>query len=469
MKLRRLSMINLAESFENGTLKNDIITLPKKMLPGPNSTYRDSVYLEREILKQRIKIYLGLDYYKTKDMELFEISENLDEIIDGKSELLDNEKSVTVIEEACDSCPSGKYYVTDLCRNCVAHSCYNVCPKKAISIKDSRAFIDNEKCIGCGLCSKACNYFAIVKLERPCERACSVGAIEKTKDNINTVKIDAAHIDREKCVDCGACYVSCPFGAVETPSQLFRVLNDIKKNEKVVAIFAPAIVSQFGPKVDIGKIKSALEKSGFYQSYEVALGADMVAEEEAEMLEKNPDFMTTSCCPAFVNYIKKHKKEFITNISEAYSPMTALAKYLKSKDKDIKVVFIGPCIAKKTEARENKYVDYVITFEELGALFVAKKIEPTESESLSFKGTKEAWGFAVSGGVTEAVKKHINKELKIIYLDGLENANDIFKKVSVEKYDLLEGMACSGGCIAGPGVIVNPVTAKNGIKRINIE
>ncbi|MDO7975478.1 MULTISPECIES: monomeric [FeFe] hydrogenase [Oceanotoga] len=459
MKLRRQTLIKMAEMYENNQLEDEIDKLPKIMLPGPEGKYRGSVYHEREVLKNRIKNYLGLDYDKTKDKELYELTPFLDEILSGKSDLK-SEKFVQVIKEACDSCPSGRYYVTDLCRNCVAHSCMNACPKNAISFENGRAVIDTEKCIGCGLCSKSCSYFAIVKLERPCERACSVNAVIKDEDN-------SAKINEEKCVNCGNCYISCPFGAVETPSYLMNVLYSLKNFKNNIAIFAPAIVSQFGPKVSIGQIKDALKKAGFDNAYEVAIGADIVAQEEAELLDNTEELVTTSCCPAFVEYIKKHQHKYIKNISPAPSPMIALAKKVKEENKDSNIIFIGPCIAKKSEAYNSNYIDYVITFEELGALLIAKNIEPTDFENEDIEGSYDAWNFAASGGVTKAVENRMKKEnITTLKMNGLEEGKQIFKDLEKENINLLEGMACFGGCISGPGVLINPRVANNGLKKI---
>ncbi len=461
MKLKRQTLIEMSRLLEKNELKKSLFLLPKKLLPGPEGTYRNSVYHEREVLKQRIKLFLGLDYEKSKNLELFQISEHLDEILEGKSELLDKEKKIHIIKEGCDSCPSGRYYITDLCRNCVAHSCMNSCPKDAISFENGRASINTEKCIGCGLCEQSCNYFAITKLERPCEVSCSVEAIEKDETN-------AAEINYDKCVTCGACYISCPFGAVETTSSLIKVLYNLKKNKKKnVALIAPSIVSQFGPKVNIGKIKNALKKIGFDDAIEVAVGADMVAKEEAEYLENNHELITTSCCPAFVEYIKKYKPEYIDKISPSLSPMTHLAKYLKKEYDNLELTFVGPCIAKEKENFFYGEVDNILTFEEIGILFITKNVEPSNCEEEDLNGSYEGWNFAASGGVTKAVKCYTDKKIKSIQMNGLIEAEKIFNELKKEDYDLLEGMACEGGCICGPGIMNNPRIAKRKLSDLN--
>lgn len=455
MKLRRQTLVKIAKLHIEGNLKKELPKLNKTLLPGPNPTYRSSLYHEREVLKQRIKLYLGLDYSKTRDFELYEVADGLDEInIDSFSS---GNNFIQVIKEACDACPSGKFYVTDLCRNCVAHSCKTVCPKNAISIEGGRARIDSELCVGCGLCAKACNYFAVVKLERPCERACSVNAIKSDENN-------AAEIDRENCVNCGACFVACPFGAIESPSDLLKIIDKLKNKEKISVIYAPSILGQFGPRVQIGQIKNALLNIGFTRVHEAAMGADLVAKEEAEYLESTENLVTTSCCPSFVEYIQKHQKDFIDNISPAVSPMVEAGKHIKNNSGSL--VFIGPCLAKKVEAYKSKEIDYVLTFEELASLFVSFGIEPSSLESLPLEGSPDGWNFAQSGGVSQAVQNLCEKKLIIEKMNGISQGKEVFNKAKKENIHLIEGMACEGGCICGPGIMVNPIVAKNTLKNI---
>ena len=460
IQLRRETIIKLAKLFETGRLKWDLPKLNKTILPGPDARYRTSIYHEREVLKHRIKLYLGLDYEKTRHLELYEIANSIDEYLEDET-YSPNGNFVQVIQEACDICPSGKYYATDLCRSCMATSCKSVCPRNAIEIKNGRAVIDNEKCVGCGLCEKACNYFAIVKLERPCERSCQVSAIKSSGDS-------AVQIDTDNCVSCGSCFVACPFGAVETPSDLIKVMQSLKNEEEdVIAIFAPAIIAQFGPKVTLGKVKTALKNVGFSEVYEAAIGADIVAEEEAEFIEEANDTVTTSCCPAFVDYIEKNQPDFVEKISPAPSPMIALAEKIKKEKPTSKIVFIGPCIAKKMEAYNKGFVKHVITFEEIAALFIAKEIEPASCDSDDIEGSVDAWNFASSGGVAQAVVNLCEKDLNTIKMDGLDQANKVFLEAKKEKFDLIEGMACEGGCISGPCILSKPVIAKSMLSKLN--
>src|SRR5699024_10407326 len=128
--------------------------------------------------------------------------------------------------------------------------------------------------------------------------------------------------------------------------------------------FAPSIEGQFGVDVSEGMIKSALLELGFDGVFEVALGADAVAEHEAAEVIGEIEagrFMTTSCCPAFVSMINKHFPKLLPNVSKTISPMVAIGKYIKSKEAKTKVVFIGPCMAKKSEMQlegAREYIDY---------------------------------------------------------------------------------------------------------------
>lgn len=456
-ELRKLTLQAIVDLYESGDLLEELPKLPRMLLSGETPTYRDSIYREREILKQRIKVYLNLNLYKVRDMELYELLDLLGKKLKGEkipAEYEGRDHAVEVVEEACDQCPSGQYYATDLCRNCIAHSCEVVCPKDAISFVNERAVIDAEKCVGCGLCEKACDFSAIVKLSRPCEKACGVGAIKANERGV-------ASIDRNKCVSCGACHSACPFGAVESPTHLIDVVSHIKNNKKVVAMFAPAIITQFGAGTTLEKIKSLFLELGFTRAVEVALGADMVIEEEAHVMDTRDEKMTTSCCPAFYEYIKLHQPDMVEYISHVDSPMMALAKKLKEEDPEYKIVFIGPCTAKKVEAKKYGVVDEVLTFTDILSWTDAKGIEIDTLSSKDIEGSYDGWNFARSGGVAQAVVNKCQKELQLIQMDGIKEGDQAFKQFRLAKTNtLLEGMGCKGGCICGPSVIQKPLVAK---------
>ncbi len=454
LKVSRISTLqSLVELYEEGSLLENFARLPRLLLPGDHTLYGESVYLEREILKQRIKILLNFDIANTAEMELYELREFLEDRLKGKQypkEYRGIDKAIEVIREACDQCPESKYYATDLCRNCTAKSCYHACPKDAITFENNRAVIDKNKCINCGLCAKACRYSAIVKLQRPCETSCGVNAIKADERG-------RATIDRDRCVSCGSCHIACPFGAIESPTHLIDVISKIKTGEKVIALYAPSIMTQFGTNVSIGQLHSLFKELGFADSIPVAEGADEVATEEAKDMETRNKKMTTSCCPAFYEYIQKHQKDAIEYLSHVPSPMMIMANRIKEEDPDCKLVFIGPCTAKKIEARKYKKVSNVLTFVDVVAWCDAKEINFSELEEQEITGSFDGWNFARNGGVAQAVANKCSKDVQVIYMNGIKEARQAFAQFKVAGPDtLLEGMGCPGGCLAGPSIVQKP-------------
>ena len=437
----------IAYNAYKGTLLESIDKIPEKLFPEIQGQ-RVGIFRGREVAKQRIKIAMGGD--------------------------INNPNVIEVISLACDECPIGGYEVTNACRGCIAHRCEEACNFNAISFdKDKKAHIDKDKCKECGMCSKVCPYAAIVHLIRPCKNACKVNALSMDE-------YDVATIDNSKCIACGACVYMCPFGAIMDKSYILDVIDIIKKsnenkNYKVYAIVAPAIASQYSD-VKLGQVISGIKKLGFHSVLEVAWGADMVAKDEASELV-HEGFLTSSCCPAFVEFIKKNYPDLVKSISKNLSPMGKLAEYLKKIDSNSKIVFIGPCTAKKQEIKLDnvkKLVDVAMTFEELQAMFDAKGIdlaslEETNLDNASYFGRI----FARSGGLGEAVKEAI-KELKIenfelnpCICDGIEQCNVALLKKSKNLLDanFIEGMACVGGCIGGAGCLTHGIKNKNEIEK----
>ena len=421
----------------NDTLAQKVMDIPQIIVPGKTSTMRCCVYKERAILGERIKIAMGGDRQ--------------------------NPNVIEVIDIACDECSAAGFVVTDSCRGCLAHRCESVCKKGAITFDSNHvAHIDKSKCVECGQCAKVCPYSAIINRKRPCQIACKVKAISINEDN-------AASIDDSKCIQCGACVYQCPFGAITDKSFILDVVDIIKKsdnnkNYKVYAIVAPSISSQF-TYAKLGQVITGLKELGFYTVIEAALGADMVAQSESkELAEKG--FLTSSCCPAFVQYIKLAFPQLLPLVSHNLSPMAALAKYIKSTDKNAKVVFIGPCTAKKAEAQlegVKEYIDSVLTFEELQALYDSKDIDITTLEE-GILDNASYFGriFARSGGLSDAVaqalkEQEIDFELKGVTCDGIEQCRMALLKKSKNVLDanFIEGMACIGGCIGGAGCLTH--------------
>lgn len=421
----------------DGTLLETVLDIPKEIVPGGSPTMRCCIYKERAILGERVKLAMGGD--------------------------TSNENVIEVIEIACDECPVGGYEVTNACRGCLAHRCEDVCKRGAISYDHNHvAHIDKSKCVECGACAKVCPYTAIVSRKRPCQNACKIKAIKMNENQ-------AAMIDNDKCTSCGACVYQCPFGAIMDKSYILNVIDLLKKSgeekTKVYAVVAPSVASQFS-YAKLGQVVSGLKKLGFHTVVEAALGADMVAQKESkELYEKG--FITSSCCPAFVKYVKNTFPTLAENISHNLSPMAEIAKYIKSTDDSAKVVFIGPCTAKKAEAQLDTvkpYVDAVLTFEELQALFDSRDIEITELEE-DVLNNASYFGriFARSGGLTDAVAQGLKEhgftdfEFKPVTCDGIEACRVALLKKSKNVLDanFIEGMACVGGCIGGAGCLTH--------------
>lgn len=365
-----------------------------------------------------------------------------------------------VVPSACASCEDNKYEVSDMCKGCLAHPCAEVCPKHAISMVNGHSYIDQEKCVHCGKCKSVCPYDAISKKERPCSRACGVKAI-------GSDEFGRAKIDNEKCVSCGMCMVSCPFGAISDKSQIYQLARSLKEGNEIIAEIAPAFVGQFG-SMEPKDVHAALETLGFSEVYEVALGADIGAVSEARHYAEKVatgelPFLLTSCCPSWSMLAKKYFPTMIDNISQELTPMVATARSIKQEHPDAKVVFIGPCAAKKLEASRRSVrsdVDFVITFEELVGMFDAKGIDMGEKENAHsmHDATAAGRGYAVAGGVAGAIEECLKAYYpdvtpKIIHAEGLAECKKTLALAKAGKINgcLIEGMGCPGGCIAGAG------------------
>lgn len=423
----------------NDQLLDQLLDIPKMIVPGNVPTMRCCVYKERAILADRVKLAMGGD----------------------KS----NPNVIEVIESACDECPMGGYEVSNSCRGCLAHRCEDVCKKNAIVFDHQHvAHIDKTKCVDCGMCAKVCPYTAIVNRKRPCENACKIKAISMNENK-------AAAIDNDKCISCGACVYQCPFGAIMDKSFILDAIDYIKRSEnntkyKVYAVVAPSISSQF-TYAKLGQVIAGLKALGFHTVVEAALGADMVAYAESEELHEK-GFLTSSCCPAFVDYVKKAFPKLEPHISHNLSPMATIAKYIKEKtDPTAKIVFIGPCTAKKAEVQKDAvhpYVDVALTFEELQALFDSRDIDITSlNEDILDNASYFGRIFARCGGLADAVAEGLKERghedfvLKAVSCDGIEECKMALLKKNKNLLDanFIEGMACIGGCIGGAGCLTH--------------
>lgn len=418
----------------NGELEQKRDEIPYKMIPGPQANFRCCIYKEREVVRQRVRLAEGLCPTSGKD------TRNI----------------VQVISSACEGCPISRYVVTDNCQKCMGKACQNSCNFGAITMGRDRAYIDPEKCKECGKCSQACPYNAIADLMRPCKKSCPVDAITMDENGIVV-------IDEDKCIQCGNCIHSCPFGAIGSKTFMVDVINLIRAGKKVVAMVAPATEGQFGPDITMASWKKALKEIGFADMVEVALGGDMTAEAEAaEWAEayKEGKKMTTSCCPAFVNMIKQHFPSVLDNMSTTVSPMCGVSRMIKAEDPESITVFIGPCIAKKSETLDLNIqgnADYAMTFGEIRAMMRAKDVElepmPNEYQEGSVFGKR----FGNAGGVTAAVVecfKEMNEDItpNVMQCNGAAECKKALTLLKVGKLpaDFVEGMVCVGGCVGGP-------------------
>lgn len=434
------------------TLYDNLLDIPKTIVPGTVPTMRCCVYKERAIISERVKLAMGGDK--------------------------DNPNVIEVLSIACDECPVGGFEVTNACRGCLAHRCEDVCRFGALSFDENHvAHIDKSKCRECGACAKVCPYTAIVSRKRPCQNACKVKAISMDERK-------AAKIDNSKCISCGACVYQCPFGAIMDKSYILNVIDLLKKssqgrNYRMYAVVAPSISSQFN-YAKLGQVISGIKALGFHTVVEAALGADMVAMAEAKELSEK-EFLTSSCCPAFVEYIHKSFPDMVPYISHNLSPMATIAKYIKETDSCAKVIFIGPCTAKKAEVQKESvkpYVDAAMTFEELQALFDSRDMDITTlDEDVLDNASYYGRIFARSGGLTDAVAQGLQEQglsdfaLKACTCDGIEACRTALLKKSKNLLDanFIEGMACTGGCIGGAGCLTHGPKDKTEVDKYGNE
>lgn len=435
--------------------------LPYKIIPGEVGSFRGDVFLERAIVGERLRLAMGLS--SRSAAEYSHLTDNIE--LADQPETYYQPPLINIIKFACNACHEKRVFVTDACEGCLAHPCVEVCPKKCVTLDKTkgRAVIDQSLCIKCKKCKDVCQYDAIIAQERPCARACGVDAISSDENG-------KAEIDYEKCVSCGQCLVNCPFGAIADKSQIFQVIRAIQSGEKIYATFAPSFVGQFGAKVTPGKIRAAMKELGFTDVFEVAIGADLCATQEAEaFLDEVPEkipFMATSCCPAWSSMAKKQFPDAKEYVSMALTPMVLSARLIKQDHPDGKIVFIGPCSAKKLEAMRKSVrseVDFVLTFEEMAGLFEAKEIDMEQIEedpSGVNNASADGRNFAVAGGVATSVvgvitDRYPDRVVNVVNAEGLRECKKLLQVAKSGKYNgyLLEGMACPGGCVAGPGTI----------------
>lgn len=433
----------VAEIAWEGKLEEKKDDIPYEIVPGHKPFFRCCTYKEREIARDRIKLCQG-------------------KCPSGKK----SDNMVQVIDPACEECPISPVTITDNCQKCMEKACFGACNFDAIRLGDKKAYIENDKCKECGKCVQSCPYHAIIQLDRPCKRVCPVNAISYDEDGL-------CIIDDDKCIQCGECIRSCPFGAIEAKSHMVDIIDTIRSGKKTIAMIAPAAEGQFGADITFQSWRNALCEMGFDDVYELGLGGDMTAGYEAmEWAEayKNGEKKTTSCCPAFVNMVKKHYPDLKDKLSTTVSPMCAVSRMLKAKYPDCTTVFIGPCIAKKSESRDpdlDGNADFVLTFTEILAMMSAKNIELKPCEMGVQGASVYGKRFGNSGGVTNAVLQSMKElgvedEVKVKVCNGADACKKALLLLKLGKLpeDFIEGMACTGGCVGGPRRAKEVIAAK---------
>ena len=433
IKIKHDVLYEVAKLAFAGELDEKRDNIAMSLIPGPTPQFRCCIYKEREIIRQRVRL------------------------AEGKAPgLTDDGNVIQVISSACEDCPISSYIVTENCQNCLGKACINACKFGAIEPGRTRSHIDPTKCKECGRCAQACPYNAIAHLKRPCKFSCPVNAITYDEHGISV-------IDKKKCIRCGKCIHSCPFGAIGSKSFIVDVINALREGKHVYAMAAPATEGQFGDDITMASWKNAMKELGFTDFFDVGLGGDMTAAYESEEWAeayKAGEKKVTSCCPAFVNMVRLHYPDLADCVSTTVSPMCAVSRLIKARDPEAITVFIGPCIAKKSEVVDQQIpgnADYVLTYSEIRAIMKAKDVEleacPNDNQTASTFGKR----FANSGGVTAAVLESLKEsdnciDAKVCRANGSQECKKalLLMKVGRLPEDFIEGMACDGGCVGGP-------------------
>ena len=438
-----------------------------KIIPRDAQPFRCCIYKDREIVRLRAIAILGFGLEQEADNEALALSDYAN-IALGRTR--PEFPILTFISEACKACVRANYMVTNMCHNCVAQPCMVNCPKGAIHRVGQQAGIDPSLCVNCGICLHECPFHAIVYVPVPCEEACPVNAISKDPQGKEV-------IDYAKCIFCDRCARACPFGAVMDKSQIVDVLVHMRRGRSLAAMIAPSIMGQF--KAGLPQLVHALRALGFAYVVEVARGADQTAAIEAaefiERMRRGDSVMGTSCCPAYIEAVKKHATAFRPSVSNARTPMAYTAEMVKAAYPDAVRVFIGPCIAKKHEGLDNPDIDYVLTYSELAALLAGKGITVEECPGHAKPDLPEASalgrGFPVHGGVADAIVAAVNGavDVKPVFIDGLTRQGVKLLNAYAKKCpgNLVEVMSCEGGCVGGPGVINQPQAAAKLIAKFS--
>ncbi len=466
--IRRELLSTMAGLYKEDRLFEEIDMIPYIRNPRKQASMRCCIHKERVVAKHKIMALLGYTVVEDRD-ELRPLSEYVIKSIARKER---NTQVLNVVDEACTSCVQVNYVVTNLCKGCIARPCQMNCPKGSIYYDtNGQAHIDPKTCVNCGLCQKVCPYHSIIYMPVPCEEACPVNAIHKDENG-------KERIDWNNCILCGKCITACPFGSILETTDMLRVIYEMKKKREIVAIVAPSIQGQFKAKLE--NILQAIKELGFTNVIEVAKGANATTENEAaelvEKLAEGQPFMTTSCCPSYVEAARKHIPDILPYVSHTGSPMFYTAKLAREQHPNAKIMFIGPCVAKRKEAMDSGLVDYVMTFEELACMMQGYDIQVDETNHSALDNSilNHGRNYAIAGGVTASIRLHKpNLDFKDYLVDGINkkqiNLLKAYARKKAAPFQFIEVMACQGGCIAGPSANLDVEIAKKVFEDNKVE
>ena len=306
IKIKHAVLEEVARLAFAGELEERKDEIPFKLIPGPTAQFRCCIYKEREIIRQRVRLAEG----KAPGPK-------------------DDGNVIQVISSACEDCPISSYTVTENCQNCLGKACINACKFGAIEPGRHRTHIDASKCKECGKCAEACPYNAIAHLKRPCKFSCPVDAIYYDENGISV-------IDEEKCIRCGRCVHSCPFGAIGSKTWIVDVIKALKSGKPVYAMAAPATEGQFGAEITMASWKKAMKEVGFTDFIEVGLGGDLTAKSEAEEWKEayqEGKKKVTSCCPGFVNMVRRHFRNLMMQYPQLFHRCALCPDWSKQKSR----------------------------------------------------------------------------------------------------------------------------------------
>ena len=462
--LKRQLMLEVAKATLAGTLLENVEHIPVRVRPRGEESTRCCIWRDRAIIRYRLIAILG---GRIED-ETDEVKPLSDYAKEALARIVLEKPILTVLDESCTACIEANYFVTNACKGCLARPCTVHCPTNAISIEGDTAKIVPSACINCGKCQQVCPYHAIIFVPVPCQEACPVDAIDK--DSRGKIVIDF-----DRCIMCGKCVRACPFTAVMDRSQMVDVLTRLGRVE-MNALLAPAVAGQFDSEIE--QISAAARKMGFDRIIEVASGADAVAEHESgefrERMSAAEPFMTTSCCYAYTETVRKHIPELKRFVAKTGTPLAMTAARARREHPSALNVFIGPCIAKKQEGMDNDDVDYVLTFEEFATMLEAYGIDLKDlaGEKADLEGGALGRGFPVTGGLYKAISHRCSDLLtgqtaRIETLDAKSlKLLKALPRMKNPPCKLMEVMCCYRGCIGGPAVVAEEPVADKRISKL---